>query len=221
MPSTRSKSAATKPSAEAFARLFESVHEGVYIGTVNGASSQTLAANPHLKVMFGYSTDASECEVEPFAVEGSRPTTVEVAFDTNLSNNWTYFNVALVNLDTGSALDFGKEVSYYFGRDSDGNWTEGSRRGVVRVPSVDPGSYYLRVETETDARSRTAEASFRPRARTRRPHARRGCRPRGAGSRRRRPRAASIRRGKTSSRRASRAPSRSCPAIRAGSLERA
>jgi signal transduction histidine kinase/CheY-like chemotaxis protein len=69
MPSTRSKSAATKPSAEAFARLFESVHEGVYIGTVNGASSQTLAANPHLKVMFGYSTDASECEVEPFALE--------------------------------------------------------------------------------------------------------------------------------------------------------
>jgi len=47
-------------------------------------------------------------------------------------------------------------VSYYFGRDSDGNWTEGSRRGAVRIPSVDPGSYYLRVEPETDARSRTA-----------------------------------------------------------------
>ena len=29
-----------KPSAEAFARLFESVHEGVYIGTVDGASSR-------------------------------------------------------------------------------------------------------------------------------------------------------------------------------------
>ena len=59
----------TKPAAEAFARLFESVHEGVYIGTVNGASSQTLAANPHLKLMFGFGVETSEHEVRPFEVE--------------------------------------------------------------------------------------------------------------------------------------------------------
>ena len=59
----------TKPAAEAFARLFESVHEGVYIGTVNGTSSQTLAANPHLKLMFGFGVEASEQEVRPFEVE--------------------------------------------------------------------------------------------------------------------------------------------------------
>ncbi len=58
-----------EPAAEAFARLFESVHEGVYIGTVNGASSQTLAANPHLKLMFGFGVETSEHDVRPFEVE--------------------------------------------------------------------------------------------------------------------------------------------------------
>jgi signal transduction histidine kinase/BarA-like signal transduction histidine kinase len=61
--------ARTKPSAEAFARLFESVHEGVYIGTVSGAVSQTLAANPHLKLMFGFGVEAAEHEVRPFELE--------------------------------------------------------------------------------------------------------------------------------------------------------
>jgi signal transduction histidine kinase len=57
-----------RPSAEAFARLFESVHEGVYIGTVDGDSSQTLAANPHLKVMFGFAVETADQEVHPFDI---------------------------------------------------------------------------------------------------------------------------------------------------------
>jgi signal transduction histidine kinase len=58
-----------RPSAEAFARLFESVHEGVYIGTVDGEASQTLAANPHLKLMFGFGAEAPEQEVRPFDLD--------------------------------------------------------------------------------------------------------------------------------------------------------
>jgi PAS domain S-box-containing protein len=58
-----------KPSAEAFARLFESVHEGVYIGTVNGSSCLTLAANPHLKLMFGFAGETAENDVRPFELE--------------------------------------------------------------------------------------------------------------------------------------------------------
>jgi signal transduction histidine kinase len=62
-------SARTKPSAEAFARLFESVHEGVYIGAVKDAACHTLAANPHLKLMFGFAGDTPEDEVRPFEPE--------------------------------------------------------------------------------------------------------------------------------------------------------
>src|SRR5688572_8944454 len=50
----------------AFARLFQSVHEGVYMGTLGANSTSTLAANPHLKEIFGYPSDAAENIVQPF-----------------------------------------------------------------------------------------------------------------------------------------------------------
>src|SRR5439155_4770835 len=52
--------------AAAFARLFEAVHEGVYIGTIGPESTSTIAANPHLKLIFGHGTEASERDVCPF-----------------------------------------------------------------------------------------------------------------------------------------------------------
>src|SRR5687767_4349158 len=56
-------------SSEAFARLFEAVHEGVYIGTLDERASHTFSANPYLKLMFGYSTETPEGDVRPFDVE--------------------------------------------------------------------------------------------------------------------------------------------------------
>jgi signal transduction histidine kinase/BarA-like signal transduction histidine kinase len=48
------------------ARLFEGVPEGVYIGTLQPTASVTLAANPHLKLIFGYPSDAVDEVVRPF-----------------------------------------------------------------------------------------------------------------------------------------------------------
>ncbi len=52
--------------AAAFARLFEAVHEGVYIGILGSETTSTIAANPHLKLIFGYASDAPEQGVCPF-----------------------------------------------------------------------------------------------------------------------------------------------------------
>lgn len=57
-----------EPRAEAFARLFEVVHEGVYIGTLSGDLDATLAANPHLKLIFGYGPEAPESSIRPFEI---------------------------------------------------------------------------------------------------------------------------------------------------------
>ena len=84
-----------------------------------------------------------------FRVPGG-PGNVEVTIRTNLQNDWAYLSFALINYDTGSAFDFGKEISYYEGRDSDGGWTEGGRDGSVTVPDVPGGNYYLRVEPEME-----------------------------------------------------------------------
>ena len=73
--------------------------------------------------------------------------------DSNANNNWIYLNYALINQDSGQAYDFGREVSYYSGYDEDGFWSEGNRNDTVAIPSVPPGSYYFRVEPESDARA--------------------------------------------------------------------
>ncbi|HZM59872.1 MAG TPA: ATP-binding protein [Vicinamibacterales bacterium] len=56
--------------ANTFARLFEAVHEGVFIGELsadpNGPST-TIAANPHLKLILGYTPETPERQVAPFA----------------------------------------------------------------------------------------------------------------------------------------------------------
>jgi hypothetical protein len=82
------------------------------------------------------------------------PTNLEVDIETDLANNWAYFNLALIEARTGEAFDFGEEVGYYFGSDGDGNWTEGSKRGEVMLAQVPAGRYYLRVEPEGDGAQR-------------------------------------------------------------------
>src|SRR5262245_31523456 len=61
-----SEASASAPSGKALARLFEMVHEGVYLGTLSDGASTTHGANPHLKLMFGHSPDTQASEVRPF-----------------------------------------------------------------------------------------------------------------------------------------------------------
>lgn len=95
------------------------------------------------------STEASF--VTPVFELKGRTSDVEVQTDADVSNQWIYLNYALINDDTGQAYDFGREVTYYTGVDSDGGWTEGNRSNRVTLPSIPPGHYYLRVEPESDA----------------------------------------------------------------------
>ncbi len=104
----------------------------------------------------GGTGDAAELS-DPFQLKG-RTSAAELEIKTNLSNNWAFFNLALINQDTGDAYNFGREVSYYNGSDSDGPWNEGGRTTSVTLPSVPPGHYRLLVEPEMDAASTTSSS---------------------------------------------------------------
>lgn len=95
-------------------------------------------------------TRAEPSFVTPVFELTGRASNVELNIDTDLDNNWAYFNLALINEQTGQGFDFGREVSYY----NSGGETEGSRRDRVIVPSISPGRYYLRVEPEMSQQSR-------------------------------------------------------------------
>ncbi|MCL4843133.1 MAG: DUF4178 domain-containing protein [Bryobacteraceae bacterium] len=89
--------------------------------------------------------------VTPVFELSGRTSGVDVEIRTDLANNWAVFHLALINEETGQGFDFGQDVSFYSGVDSDGSWTEGSRSESVTIPKVPSGRYYLRVEPEADA----------------------------------------------------------------------
>lgn len=89
-----------------------------------------------------------------FKVEG-RTSNLRLTIETNIDNGWAFFPMALINEDTGDAIDFAREVSFYSGVDDGEAWSEGSRRDVSYIPSVPAGTYYLRVEPESSGVSLT------------------------------------------------------------------
>ena len=53
------------PLEDTFARLFDALHEGVYVGLVGPSESTTVAANPYLRLMFGWPEDTLVADVRP------------------------------------------------------------------------------------------------------------------------------------------------------------
>jgi hypothetical protein len=78
---------------------------------------------------------------------------VQVEIRTDLANDWAYFNMALINEQSGQGFDFGREVSHFSGTDSDGIWSEGDQADKVILPRVPAGRYYLRIEPDMDTQT--------------------------------------------------------------------
>jgi two-component system NtrC family sensor kinase len=70
--------------ANSFARLFEAVHEGVFIGSLapSGApdADATVAANPHVKLIFGFPAETPEADVKAFTAARFADPAARVAF---------------------------------------------------------------------------------------------------------------------------------------------
>ena len=111
--------------------------------------SITMGQREVFKQNYSFTPGSGEASfVTPvFTLEG-RTSNLELTTFTNLDNNWAYISFALINEQTGQAMDFGRELSYYHGRDSDGSWTEGAKEDSILIPAVPAGRYYLRVEPE-------------------------------------------------------------------------
>ncbi len=91
--------------AAAFARLFEAVHEGVYMGTIGPGVSSTVAANPHLKLIFGYANETPEDDVRPFDAQGFLDPQARVALLERLTSDGTVTNYLLrMRRTDGSAV---------------------------------------------------------------------------------------------------------------------
>ena len=73
--------------SDALVGLFESAHEGIYIGTLDGDRDTTIAANPHLKLILGHPPEADARAVRPFEPERFVDPRARTAFLDRLSRD--------------------------------------------------------------------------------------------------------------------------------------
>jgi hypothetical protein len=84
---------------------------------------------------------------EPFHLDSSK--NIEIDLQANVSNNWAYVAVDLVNDKTGSLVSFDKAIEYYYGYDGGESWTEGSNTASQVLGPMEAGEYVLRLEGMT------------------------------------------------------------------------
>ncbi|TDI26836.1 MAG: hybrid sensor histidine kinase/response regulator [Acidobacteria bacterium] len=66
---TRARRRSRRPRADLLGSLYDSIREGVYIGTLDSDDGTTLGANPHLKLMLGVSPEQPDDAVRLFSAD--------------------------------------------------------------------------------------------------------------------------------------------------------
>ncbi len=67
-----------------------------------------------------------------------------------VSNNWVDVDATLVNEQTGKSMYFSKGLEFYSGYDSDGYWSEGSKRDTLNFSALPKGKYHLVLEATSN-----------------------------------------------------------------------
>ena len=112
--------------ADGFARLFESVHEGVYIGLLGPRDNVTLAANPYLRLIFGYPADTPEATLHPFDVDRFTDEGARAVFVDRLAREGAVTDY-LLRLRRADGAAIWVEVTAHATRDE---------RGTVRIEAL-------------------------------------------------------------------------------------
>ena len=81
-----------------------------------------------------------------FMVKG-RETNLEFTVDSPVDQSWIDLDIEMVNEQTGTTRELSHGVEYYYGRDSDGYWSEGDRNKSELLSSVPEGPYHLNIES--------------------------------------------------------------------------
>jgi len=95
-----------------------------------------------------------------------------INLETNLSNQWTWYDLALTHEESGEEIEFGNGLSYYSGFEGGESWTEGSQSATMRFKPTQPGTWTLSLTnppldtsdptlTASDARQYAANSGVR------------------------------------------------------------
>ena len=107
------------PLSLALVGLFDAIHEGIYIGTLDARRDATVAANPHLKLMFGHPPEAEASAVRPFEPERFVDPEARSAFLERLERDGAVTDY-LLRLRRADDTPFWAEVTAHLDQEAEG-----------------------------------------------------------------------------------------------------
>ena len=120
----------------------------VLVGIVLAASAprRTILANTFELQPEVAGQQARTFVSQPFHLSGGR--NLAVGAQSTVSNSWVYVEGVLYDMKSGARWDFAMPIEYYFGRDSDGSWSEGSQKRTMYLSSLPEGDYTLTLDVQ-------------------------------------------------------------------------
>ena len=110
---------------------------------------------------YTYTPGAAESSFVTPAFTVVAPSTMTIDVRTQMQNSWVGYDMALIDLGSGTAYNVATEVSYYSGVEGGEAWKEGSTSASRSLPRIPAGQYYLRVEPEGPVDGPTVPYSIR------------------------------------------------------------
>jgi len=108
-------------------------------GLTNTVLSQDVSLPPMTNA-----TTAQTAFSQQFDVKPNR--NIRISASAPVSNSFAELDVDLVNEQSQEVESVNIPIEYYFGSDSDGSWSEGSKEQDAILSSLPAGKYTLRVE---------------------------------------------------------------------------
>ena len=115
----------------------------IFMIPIAGLTSTVLSQDVNLPPM----TNANAPQIafsQPFDIKANR--NIRISASAPVSNSFAELDVDLVNDQSQEVESVSIPIEYYFGSDSDGSWTEGSKEQDATLSSLPAGKYTLRVE---------------------------------------------------------------------------
>ena len=97
---------------------------------------------------------------DDFDIPG-RSGNLEITVAARVSNDWLEIEAEFVNQDTQERFNALETIEFYYGRDSDGDWTEGSQSAWDILSAVPGGRYRLFLTADAGAFSKGQTAQYR------------------------------------------------------------
>lgn len=94
---------------------------------------------------------------KPFTLSGEKANVKVIFAAPAMGNSWIYLDGYLHNKTENKNYGFTKEWEYYYGTDSDGSWSEGSRRASQVLNNIPGGEYELVLESQLGSEAQTLD----------------------------------------------------------------